>query len=122
MAIAPPLTLTFAGIEAELLVDRQRLRREGLVRLDEVEVADLPAGLLQRLARGRDRPGAHDRGIDAGRGPGDDPGQRLQAALRGLLGASSAPRAAAPSLMPEALAAVTEPSLAKAGLSLAMLS
>ena len=42
------------GVPAEVLVDRQRLRGESLVGLDEFEVFDLPAGFLQRLARGRD--------------------------------------------------------------------
>src|SRR5580692_5767124 len=53
------------GIPAEVLVDRAGLRRKGFVCLDQVEVLDLPAGLLERGARGRDRAGAHDRRIDA---------------------------------------------------------
>ena len=109
-----------AGIPAEVLVDRAGLRGERLVRLDQVEVADVPAGLLQRGARGRDRPGAHDRRIDAGMRPRHDARERRLAALGGLARRSSAPRAAAPSLMPEALAAVTVPSLSKAGRSLAI--
>ena len=68
-AIAPPLTLTLSGVPAEILVDRAGLRGEGLVGLDQVEVVDRPAGLLQRHARGRDRPGAHDRRIDPGGAP-----------------------------------------------------
>ena len=44
-----------------------------------------------------------------------DPRQRRDPALRGL-GAFISTTAAAPSLMPEALAAVTVPSLSKAGL------
>src|SRR5215207_2109550 len=73
-------------VPAHVLVDGERLRREGLVRLDEVEVLDLPAGPLERLARGRDRAGAHDRRIDAGGRPGGDAGERRQAALLRLLG------------------------------------
>ena len=42
---------------------------------------DLPAGLFERLAGGRDRAGAHDRGIDAGGGPGGDAGERREPAL-----------------------------------------
>ena len=43
------------GVPAQVLVDRERLRGEGFVRLDEIEVLDRPAGLLQRLARRGDR-------------------------------------------------------------------
>ena len=90
-AIAPPLTLTFVGIPAEVLVDRAGLGGEGLVGLDQVEVVGLPAGLLERLAAGRDRAGAHDRRIDAGGRPGDDAGQRREAALAPPPPPSSAP-------------------------------
>src|SRR4051794_14316654 len=48
------------GIPAEVLVHRAGLRGEGLIGLDQVEILDLPAGLLQRGARSRDRAGAHD--------------------------------------------------------------
>src|SRR5262245_26708135 len=41
------------GIPAEVLVDRAGLGRECLVGLDQVEVSGIPAGLLERLARGR---------------------------------------------------------------------
>src|SRR5450759_5189786 len=34
------------GIPAEVLVDRAGLRREGFIGLDQVEIADVPAGLL----------------------------------------------------------------------------
>ena len=84
MAMAPPLTLTIDGIPAHVLVDGAGLRGEGLVGLDQIEVADRPAGLLQRLARGRDRSGAHDRRVDAGGGPGNDARQRRDAALGGF--------------------------------------
>ena len=51
MAIAPPLTLTFAGVPAHLLVDGAGLRGEGFVDLHQVEVA-APSSrrVLQRLA------------------------------------------------------------------------
>src|SRR5580700_3131354 len=65
-----------AGIPAEVLVDGASLRRERLVGFDEVEVAAVPAGLLQRRARGRDRAGAHDLRIDAGLRPRHDTGER----------------------------------------------
>ena len=92
-----------AGVPAEVLVDRAGLRREGLVRLDQIEVLDLPARLLERRARGRDRAGAHDRRIDAGMRPGHDAGERLLPRLAASLAFIST-TAAAPSLMPEALA------------------
>src|SRR3954453_12988343 len=70
------------GVPAHVLVDRASLRREGLVRLDEVEVLDLPAGFLERLARGRDRAGSHDGRVDARRRPGGDARERREAPLR----------------------------------------
>src|SRR5207253_1441093 len=54
-----------ARVPAEFFPDRDRLRRKGLVRLDQVEIADRPAGLLQRLLRSWYRADAHDRGVDA---------------------------------------------------------
>ena len=110
-----------AGIPAEVLVHRAGLRGKCFVRLDEIEIADVPAGLLQRCARRRDRPGAHDLRVDAGLRPGDDARERLLACRSGLLRVIST-SAAAPSLMPEAFAAVTVPSFEKAGRSLAIAS
>src|SRR5262245_10857937 len=49
------------GVPAEILVDRAGLSSEGLIRLDQIEILDLPACPLERGARGRDRAGAHDR-------------------------------------------------------------
>ena len=69
-------------VPAHVLVDRAGLGGEGLVGLDEVEVARGPSGLFQRLARSRDRSRAHDRRIDAGRGPGDDAHERRDATTR----------------------------------------
>src|SRR5215213_2028086 len=57
------------GIPAEVLVDRAGLGGEGLIGLDQIEVANIPAGLLQRGARCRNWPGAHDLRIDAGMCP-----------------------------------------------------
>ena len=68
-----------------------------------------------------DRPGAHDRRVDATRRPGDDPRQRRVAAPR-RLGAAHQHQGGGPVTMPEALPAVTVPSLAKAGRSLASAS
>ena len=105
-------------IPAHVLVDGERLSGEGLVGLDEIEIVDLPAGLFERLAGSRDRAGSHDGRIDAGGGPGDDAGERCQAALRRFRLAVISTTAAAPSLMPDALPAVTVPSLEKAGFNL----
>jgi hypothetical protein len=44
------------------------------------EIGHLPARLLERLSRGRNRPGPHDRRIDARGRPGGDPRQRGEAA------------------------------------------
>src|SRR5262249_32170274 len=64
------------GVPAEVLVDRAGLRGERLVGLDQIEIADVPAGLLERGARCRDWAAAHDRGIDAGMRPRHDARQR----------------------------------------------
>ena len=42
-------------VEAELVDADERLRRERLVELDEVEVVDVEPGALERLAGRRDR-------------------------------------------------------------------
>src|ERR1700730_4667382 len=41
-----------AGVPSHVLVDRDRLRGERLVRLDEIKVGNFPAGLLERPPRG----------------------------------------------------------------------
>src|SRR5262249_20253322 len=61
--------IDLVGIPAEVLVDRAGLRRKGLVRLDEIDILDLPAGLLERRPRSRNRTRAHDLRIDAGMCP-----------------------------------------------------
>ena len=71
-AMAPPFTLVFVAVEPELLLDREVLRREGLVDLDEVDVAELEAGALERAADGRRRADAHDRRVAAGDAPADE--------------------------------------------------
>ncbi len=67
-------------IPAKILVDGTGLGREGLIGFDEVEIADGPAGLFQRLAGGRDRAGSHNLRIDTGGCPGNDAGKRLDTA------------------------------------------
>ena len=54
------------GVQAQLAHDRDRLRRERLVQLDQVELVHAQAGALQRQARGGDRSQAHRRRVDAG--------------------------------------------------------
>src|SRR5215831_16019496 len=107
----PAVDVDLRCIPAEILVDGAGLRGERLVRFDQIEIADSPAGLLERGARRRDRSGAHDTMRASGFLP------RLAASL-----AFISTTAAAPSLMPDAFAAVTVPSLAKAGRSLAIVS
>src|SRR5436190_12378950 len=80
------IDVDLGGIPAEILVDRTGLRGEGLVGLDQIEIADVPAGLLQRGAGSRDRSGAHDLGIDAGLAPRHDAAEDLLAFLGGLPG------------------------------------
>ena len=109
------------GIPAEVLVDRERLGGERLIGFDKIEVLDRPACLFQRLADGGNRAGAHDRGStpavaqETMRAIGVSPRRLASAALMTT-------NAAAPSLRPEALAAVTDPSLEKAGFSFAIAS
>src|SRR3546814_20348201 len=72
---------------AELLADRKRLRGEGLIGFDQVEVGYGPAGFLERAAAGWDRAYAHDRGIDPGRRPALDAAQDGGAAFLRLFAA-----------------------------------
>src|SRR5262249_62069742 len=80
----PAVDVDLPGVPAEVLVDGAGLRRERLIGLDQIEIAYVPPGLLERRARGRDRAGAHDRGIDPGMRPRHDARERLLAALGGL--------------------------------------
>ena len=54
-AIAPPLTLTRAGSSSSPRTHAMRLRGEGLVQLDEVEVARAPSRARERLLPRGDR-------------------------------------------------------------------
>src|SRR5271155_1335531 len=129
-----PVYIHVLDVPAKILVDGASLRGESLVGLDQLEIVGRPAGCFERHATGRDRPGAHDCRIDAGRRPGNDAGERPPPAAREAGGGGGPPprfsasgavintTAAAPSLMPEALPAVTVPFLSKAGRSLARTS
>ena len=74
------------GIPAHVLVHGAGLRGKGFVGLNQVKILGLPAGFFQRLARGVDRPDAHDRRVQAGGGIGNDAGQRLDPALCRVVG------------------------------------
>src|ERR1700682_6619989 len=65
----PAIDVELVGIEAQIFTDRAGLRGEGLVGLDEVGVADRPAGFVQGHAASGDRPTAHDRRVDPGGRP-----------------------------------------------------
>ena len=85
-AMAPPLTLRISSSRLELADAGERLRRERLVDLDEADVGEAEAGPLERLARGGDRPDAHDARVDAGDRLAADGRQRRDAALLRRLG------------------------------------
>ena len=78
-AIAPPLTLTFDPVEAELAAVGQRLGGERLVDLDEVERLDRHLDPVEQAADALDRGEEQPLRLDLGLGVADDPGQRLQA-------------------------------------------
>src|SRR6516162_9780831 len=71
----------FVGIPAEVLVDGAGLRGKSFIGFDKIEVADIPAGLLERRTRRRYRASAHDFRVDAGLRPGHDARQRHLAEL-----------------------------------------
>ena len=80
-AIAPPLTLTLLGVELRPLADAgERLRRERLVELDDVDVAPADPGALERAVGGLDRADAEDVGVDGERAAAGDPRDRSRPA------------------------------------------
>src|SRR6266568_2551641 len=54
----PAVDVRLVARQPELLLDRQVLRREGLVHLEEVEVRELRLGAGERVLEGRHRPDA----------------------------------------------------------------
>ncbi|CRP52210.1 hypothetical protein PAERUG_P5_London_26_VIM_2_01_09_02983 [Pseudomonas aeruginosa] len=72
------------GIPAQFPTHRQGLRGEGLVGLDQVQLLQAPAGLVERATGGGDRADAHDRRVDPGAGVAGDPRQHRQAQGLGL--------------------------------------
>src|SRR5262249_18071303 len=113
--------VNFIGVPAEILVHGAGLRGEGFIGLHEIEVANIPAGFLSA---------AREEGI----GPvpmilGSTPAwahdtMRASGVLPSLAASLAfiSTTAAAPSLMPDALPAVTVPSLSKAGRNLLIAS
>jgi hypothetical protein len=60
--MAPPSGFTFAGIEAEFVDHRQRLRGEGFVQFDPVEVVLPHAGLASAPSESPRSADTHDSG------------------------------------------------------------
>ena len=73
--------------EAEHAARRDRHRRERLVDLGEVDVADRQAGALERLRDRGDRAEAGVAGLHARRGPRDDLGERGETVRLGVVAA-----------------------------------
>src|SRR5690606_38745566 len=81
-----------AAVDVELLVGNaelalavERLAREGLVHLDDVDVSDGQAVAREQLAHRGDGTDAHERRIDARGGERAEDAERLDAELVGLL-------------------------------------
>src|SRR3954451_1544991 len=72
-------------VDPELPGAGEDLGGEGLVQLDQVDLVDRQAGVLQRPGDRLDRPDPHEGGIDAGDAGGDDARQRLGAELLGAI-------------------------------------
>ena len=80
-AIAPPWGFTRSSGDPELSADGERLRREGLVELEEVDVLDARPTFSSALRVAGDRADPHDAGLDSDRRVALDDSERLQAAL-----------------------------------------
>ena len=106
-------------VEAQLADAVQRLRGEGLVQLEDVDVLHLELVLRQQLAHRRDRADAHDLRRHAGhlRSRRSSPAASRPSAFAFASVITTA--APAPSVSGEALPAVTVPLGLKAGFSLA---
>src|SRR5262245_8895760 len=73
----PAINVDFARIHVQLLDARERLRREGLVQLDQVDVVNRQTGAFERFGRRRNRSNAHERRMDARNRGTNDAGQGL---------------------------------------------
>jgi hypothetical protein len=107
--------------DPELAKDRETLRGERLIQFDHGEVGDLEAEALHQFSRRRRRADPMIRGGTPATAP---PSTRARGVRPLRLAASSLAMtiAAAPSLTPEALPAVTVPSAERSGFSLASAS
>ena len=114
-----PFGLVRSAGQAQLAHDRECLRSERLVDLEHVDVLDLEAGPLQHRTHRRHRADAHDPRLHAGVAVGHQPAHGLPAVRVGVVGVGISTTAAAASLMPAALPAVTVPSGSNTGFSLA---
>lgn len=119
---AAAIHVDYRRIPAHVLVHRAGLGGKGLVRLDQIKVANLPAGPVERLAAGMDRADAHDRGVKPGGGIGGDAGNDLQPRLAASSSVIRNTTGGGAVVDPEALPAVTEPSLVNAGRNLVIAS
>ena len=104
-------------VDAQLAHDGDRLHREGLVDLEQIDVGQLPADLRGDLPHRFDRRHHHHLRREAARRLADDARHRRQCRARGAVSADITTSAAAPSLTPGALPAVTVPSFLNAGFS-----
>ena len=106
------------GVQLEAPQTGERLRSERLVELHEVQVAHRPARAGERLLARRDRPLAHEAGVDPRGGERHDARQRLElVCLQGLLAHDEHGRRAV--VDGRAVARVTVPPLRNAGCSFA---
>ena len=68
-------------LDAHPVAPGEHLHRERLVQLEEADVVERDARLLEHLPRRRDRAEAHQLRLDAGVGEADEPHLRLEAEL-----------------------------------------
>ena len=118
--MAPPLTLTLSVSQPRSLLTAIACAANASLASTRSRSSAFQPAFSSALREAGIGPDAHDRRIDADLRPGDDPRQRRRGPRRWASSADISTTAAAPSLMPEALPAVTVPSLLKAGRSLAM--
>ena len=117
--MAPPFTLTLLLGDAEVVHRGQADGGEGLVDLEEVDVADRLARLAQRLGDGPGRL-VQQRRVGAGDlAVADQLAERGQRRAASALAGDMTTTAAPPSEICEALPAVIVPALSKAGRSAA---
>src|SRR5213080_4584775 len=75
----------FGAVEPQLFLDREVLRCERFVHLDQVHLFQLHPGLLERFAGRRRRPDPHVLGLDPYHRPRDEPAEGLEAVRFGEL-------------------------------------